>query len=413
MVMRLISRVALAVALAGGLVATPAVAQRGKKEEKAPAQKALKLSKPVQAIAAATQKLQQAGDNAGALAKLAEAADLPKQDDDAEVIAKLKLQSAVAMKDNAIIEESLVALTGLNILPPEDQLRYTGIIGSLAQQRGDFVKASLYYDKYVAMNPADAGMMVNAAEVYNKVGDRDKAVTMLTSAIAAQKAAGQPVEEAWFRRRVQIAVDSKNTAATMPALLDWVSAYPTPNNWRDAVLLTRDGFGKIDDQTLLDYGRFQSVTKSLAGERDYIEYADTALNRGFPGEAKAAIDSGIASKMLDPANALVKEMKASADSKVVADKAGLAAAEKEIKGNARIALATGDAYYGYGNFAKAVELYKQSMTGTNVDLSISNLRLGAALAMTGDKTAAVEAFKAVKGGAREALAQYWMAYLSA
>lgn len=410
-----VSKVALVAAMVTGMLAGPAMAQRAKPAEKpaaAPAQKPLKLSKAVQKIAGDVQKLQAAGDHPGAMAKLAETDPLPKQDDDAEVIGKLRLQSAVAVKDNVQIEDALTKLTDLGTLPPADQTQYLAFVANLALQRQDYVKASAYYDKHNALKPNDPAILINAAETYNRVGDKAKAIATLKSAIEIQKAAGAPVEESWYKRRVSIAVDSKNEAEQLPALLEWVKSYPSATSWRDAVLLTRDTY-KIDDQTLLDFGRFQSATKSLAGERDYVEYADTALGRGFPGEAKATIDAGIAGGMLQATKPLIKELKTTADAKAATDKAALPAAERDIKGNARLALATGDAYYGYANYAKAAELYKQAAGGTGVDAATANLRLGAALAMAGDKAAAATAFKAVQGGARGALAQYWLVFIGA
>lgn len=412
-----VSRMALAAALGLGLVAvSPAEAQRGKKADEAaaaPEQRKLKLSKPVQKIAGEAQKLQAASDHAGAMAKLAEADALPKEDDDAEILGKLRLQSAVALKDNTAIEATLSALTDLGTLPPPEQIQYLAFVANLALQRQDYVKAASFYDKHNALQPNDPGILVNAAETYNRVGDTAKAIVTLKAAIAAKKAAGEQAEESWYKRRVSIAVDSKNQAEQTDAFIDWVRAYPSPDSWRDAVLLTRDSFTGLDDQTLLDFGRFQAASNSLAGERDFVEYADTALNRGFPGEASAAIDSGIAKNMLDRNKPLIKELKAVADSKAAADKAGLASAEKEVGTNARLALVTGDAFYGFANYAKAAELYKKAQGAANVDAATVNLRLGAALAMSGDKVAAAEAFNAVQGGPRAALAKYWLAFIGA
>lgn len=409
-----VSRASLAVAIGLGLLAvTPAQAQRGKKpdEAAAPAQRQLKLSKPVQKIAAEVQKLQAAGDHAGAMVKLAETDALPKESDDAEVIGKLRLQSAVASKDNTAIEAALTTLTELGTLPQPDQIQYLGFVANLALQRQDYVKASNFFDKHNALKPNDPAMLVNSAETYNRVGDKAKAIAALKAAIEAKKATGEQPEESWYKRRVSIAVDSKNMDEQTTAFIDWVKAYPSPNSWRDAVLLTRDSFSGIDDQTLLDFGRFQAASKSLAGERDYVEYADTALGRGFPGEAKAAIDDGIAKNMLDRNKPLIKELKTVADAKAASDKAGLAAAEREVGSNARLALATGDAFYGFANYAKAAELYKKAQGGANVDAATVNLRLGAALAMAGDKAAAADALNAVQGGPRGALAKYWLAFI--
>lgn len=408
-----VSAMALAVMLAAGM-AVPAEAQRAPRGEarQAPA-KGPKLSKAVQAIAFAAQKLQTAGDHQGALAKLAEAAPLPKENDDAEILGKLKLQSAVALNDNRAIEDTLTELTDIATIEQDERIRYIAFVANLALQRQDYVKAAKFYDLHNSLKPGDPDILVNSAETYARVGDNAKAIATLKTAIASKKAAGAEVDESWYRRRVQIAVDTKNEGEQLAAFLDWVRAFPKPDNWRDAVLLTRDNFGKIDDQLLLDFGRFQAATKSLKGERDYVEYADTALGRGFPGEAKAAIDAGIAARMLDPAKPLVKELKTSADGRAAADKASLANLEREIKGNARLAVATADAHYGYGNFDKAATLYRSALAMTGADATLINLRLGAALAMAGDKAGASEVLKAVQGGPRGALAQYWLAFIEA
>jgi len=69
--------------------ASPALAQAKPKVEKPVPPK---LSKPILAIVIAAQKLQTAGDHAGAIAKLDEAKDVPRAEkDDALIMAKLKL----------------------------------------------------------------------------------------------------------------------------------------------------------------------------------------------------------------------------------------------------------------------------------------------------------------------------------
>jgi predicted Zn-dependent protease len=97
---------------------------------------------------------------------------------------------------------------------------------------------------------------------------------------------------------------------------------------------------------------------------------------------------------------------------VAADKAALPGLEKEIKANPKIALVTGDAYYGYADYAKAAGLYRQAIGAANVDQATANLRLGMALAKSGDKAGATKALQSVTGGPREALAKYWLLYLN-
>jgi Flp pilus assembly protein TadD len=116
--------------------------------------------------------------------------------------------------------------------------------------------------------------------------------------------------------------------------------------------------------------------------------------------------------MLTPTKPLVAELKKSADAKTAADKASLPGLEKESKTNPKSALGTGDAYYGYGDFAKAAAMYKLAVGGAGIDPNTVNLRLGAALARSGDLAGAKTALEQVKGGPREALAQYWLIFVS-
>ena len=78
----------------------------------------------------------------------------------------------------------------------------------------------------------------------------------------------------------------------------------------------------------------------------------------------------------------------------------------------RAALGTADAYLGYGNWAKAAELYKVALAKGGVDAPTVNTRLGYSLGMTGDKAGAEAALKAVTGTPRDQLAKYYQIWLA-
>jgi Flp pilus assembly protein TadD len=73
-------------------------------------------------------------------------------------------------------------------------------------------------------------------------------------------------------------------------------------------------------------------------------------------------------------------------------------------------LRIGDRYYGTGQYAKAVELYRQAMGKPGVDSSVANMHLGMALARSGDKAGATAAFNAVSGNL-SGIAKYWLIYV--
>jgi len=70
----------------------------------------------------------------------------------------------------------------------------------------------------------------------------------------------------------------------------------------------------------------------------------------------------------------------------------------------------GDAYYGYGEYGPAAELYRAALD-KGMDAGVANIRLGAALAMAGQRAPAEAAFRAVTGPRAE-LAQLWLLWLS-
>ena len=87
------------------------------------------------------------------------------------------------------------------------------------------------------------------------------------------------------------------------------------------------------------------------------------------------------------------------------------AAEAKAGAAARLAVRTADAYYGYGDYAQAAELYRAALTKTGADPNLINLRLGMALARAGDKAGATAALNAVTGPRAE-LAKFWLVYLA-
>ncbi len=402
------SLVAMLLASAALAFAAPAIAKEAPAAAPAGPKPSKLFLKPLFEI----QKLQQAGDNAGALAKLKEVEALPDPTpDDTFIITQMKYNAAIGLKDNVMLEEALIKLLASGRIPPADQPKFLSNIAALSSNRKDYVTATGALEKLSAMAPNDSNTLVSLSELYFVQKQNAKAAETLGKAIAVNKAAGQAVPEGWYRRQLALAYESKMTNALMPAALALVQAFPNPVNWRDAVIITRESYPSLTDQENLDFMRLQEATNSLNGERDYIEYANTAIDRGLPGEAKKILDIGLANNMLSPTKPIVAELTKTAAAKVTTDKASLPALEKESKTNAKLALGTADALYGYGEYARAAALYQVTVGDPKVDQNIANLRLGAALAKAGDKAGAAKALKAVKGGPREMIAQYWLAMI--
>lgn len=407
---------ASAVALAATLLtAAPhaALAQKKKEEAKGGAP-ALKLSKPVQSLAAQAQKLQQEGNYAGAIELLKQADAIPnKNADDNYIINMLRLNSAITLQDNALIETSLEGALASGKLSLDDQMKFRRNLGAMALQRKDYAKAQFEFEKLIEMNPNDPSMLIEIAELQRRQGQNQKAIATLRQGIATQEKAGGKADENWYRRALAIAYDAKLPAEVAATSLALVKAYPNPTNWRDVLVIFRDST-RFDDQGNLDILRLMRANGALAGERDYAEYAETASLRGYPGEAKAVIDEGIAKGALKTTTPFVKEVLAAVTPKIAGDKASLPGLEKEARAaaNGRAALGTADAYLGYGQYAKAAELYKVALAKGGVDAATVNTRLGFALGKSGDKAGGQAALEAVTTPPRDQLAKFYLAWLN-
>jgi hypothetical protein len=151
----------------------------------------------------------------------------------------------------------------------------------------------------------------------------------------------------------------------------------------------------------------------MKDDGDYDRYAYLALTNGYPGEAKAVLEEGIAAGLVDVNKTPFKEEMEQAKAKSAGEAASLdsAAAKGMSASTAKVALATGDLLYGYGQYAKAADLYRAALKKTGADAGLINLHLGMALARAGDKAGATAALNAVTGQRAE-IAKYWLAYLS-
>jgi tetratricopeptide (TPR) repeat protein len=188
----------------------------------------------------------------------------------------------------------------------------------------------------------------------------------------------------------------------------WVAAYPNTSSWHDAIAIYRN-LNHPDAATEFDLLRLARVTDALQGTGDYHAYAYQAADQANYGEAKSLMAEGLAAGKIKASDPVVQEIQGALKAKAVPTEAELAAAEKAAR-EPNAFLRVGDRYYGAGNYAKAAELYRQAL-GHGADKDLANLRLGEALARSGDKAGATAALNAVSGPRAE-IAKFWLTYVN-
>ncbi len=408
--MKLASTLALAAALAIGGAAT-AIAKE-KPAAATPGAYNYNLSKGFRAVAAPAQAALKAGDKAGAAAKLTELDAVAVNPDEKYVAAQFRLQLAGMNSDAAgqrTAVDAMITSGSPGAQPDLGKLNFYS--GQFAYQAGDYPKAQARLAEAERLGYTSGDMYLLLAEASFKAKQIPAGLAYVDKAIAASQAAGTKPPETWYKRAASVAYQTHMGPESALWMRKLVTAYPTPSNWRDALVIYRDS-ANLDGNINLDLYRLMRLTKSLAGERDYYEYANLASERGLPGETKAVIDEGFAANAVPAGSRALTELRTMASGKVASDRTSLAANERQAAASAtgKIAASTGDAYLGYGEDAKAIALYRVALQKGGVDADAVNTRLGIALTRSGDKAGARTAFAAVKGP-RADVAAFWTLWI--
>lgn len=423
--MKIVSKLALGAVLALGVtsVATmsPAQAQRNrdKPAEEAAKPRELKLSKKIRVPISEAQTAITAKDTATATAKLAEADALAEGVDEKYAIGSLRLQLATANNDTAGQRAAVDAMIASGGIPPADLPKFQFYAGNFAYNANEFPRTiemltAAQQAGYVHVDAAgqptqDLNLLL--AEAHFKSNQVPQGLAFVERAVEAERAAGRTPPGDWYSRAISTAYEAKLGSEVSKWTRLQVQSDPNPENWRRALVIYRDSTN-LDAATNLDLLRLMRSSKSLASERDYLEYAQETADRGLPGETKAVIDEGAAAGVVNKSNRAVADVYSVANTRVTADRASLGGSEKQAASAAdgKIAASTGDAYLSYGDDAKAATMYQLALQKGGVDANVVNTRLGIALARSGQKDAARAAFQAVTGP-RADLAAYWMLWL--
>jgi hypothetical protein len=422
--MKTLSKLALAAVLATGVsgfaIVTPAAAKDKKEEQAAPG---FKLSKPVQAIAFQAQDAIRARNTATAEPIVAQIEAAATTDDDKYIAAALrydlentKLAVAQAANPKAPIDETVLAkpldaLIAAPSTPAADRGKYLFRRGQLAYNSKQFPVAAQYFARAKTAGYSNPEFDLQLAKVKVEAGDTAAGLADLDRYITAQKAAGQPVPEAYYRFGIATANNKKMAPETLAWMQKYVTAYPNTKVWRDVVLqfaFAQNSLAVPDKAQNVDLYRLLRAAGAMPDQATYEEYARTVLGRGNPYEAAAVLKEGMASGKIPASSASAKAMLTAANAAIKAE-GSLAGGEKQALAakDGKIAAATGDAYLGQNNYAKAVELYRAALSKGGVDANEVNTRMGIALARSGDKAGAQTAFSSVTGNPRAGIAALW------
>jgi len=214
--------------------------------------------------------------------------------------------------------------------------------------------------------------------------------------------------EAALKFKQAISFKMNDIGGRRTALEQLVGSYPKLEYWHDLLQLARNDRGLNDEQTM-DIYRLRLAVGDLKTQADYQDSAQQALIAGYPAEAKAIIDKGMAAKVVQKDERIGRLIAKIESDRVAAEAATKALEAKAADPNANVKL--GLIYWTQGKGKEAEDAVRKGMSGKPADPEAAKVALGHALLAQGKKPEAIAAFDSVAPRSKEApIARMWSIY---
>lgn len=414
---KLIARATMAAALALGTAGTALVVAAAPAAAKDAPSKP-NLSKPFVALAGPFQNdlnAAQKANNVTAVAALlprwealVAAASTP---DDKFFAGNFGVGISQSTKDKALQARALDLIVNSGKLAGPELGKYAFYLGAAKLETKDYAGAQAAFAQAQAAGATEPDLPALIAETYFAQGQNQAGLDALWSAVEGRRKAGNPAPKEWYIRGLSVAYRGKLYEPAFRFAMGNAAAYPTVDNWGDAVGLARTA-NKFQAQETLDVMRLALRTGAMRDTNDYSEYIQAADARRSPGEVLKVINQGVTAGKLSATDVFVTDNRTQAQGRLAADKAALPSLERDARAPAATGatvMAAGDAFLSYDDAAKAEAFYQIALGKPGVDADRANTRLGIAQFDQG-KYAEAQASFAKVGGVRKPIAEMWSAF---
>ena len=253
--------------------------------------------------------------------------------------------------------------------------------------------------------------MQQLAQAYYLKGDYKSSADYAQKLISQAEKAGKAPEKIWLELLMGSQFKLENKAGLVSTLETLLTYYPSQQYWQDIFKYLANA-ASYSEREQIEIFRLKKTLGILSGE-EYGELAELSLAMLTPGDAKAAMESGIAAGAIASSERTTRLLnKAKADA--AADLAGLDATAKEAQGkkDGEALAKVGAAYLGHGQNDKAVSTIQAAIAkGGLKAIDESYVRLGVAYLNLGNKAEAIKSFQKVSSTSNLArLSRLWVIY---
>jgi tetratricopeptide (TPR) repeat protein len=394
---------ATAVAVAGVLLpAVPAFAQQ--KQTNSP-----KLAAPLKA---ANEDIK-AKKYSDAITKLREAEGIAgKTPYDQHLINDMLSFAYIKTQNYAEAAKTMEAELNDGFVPAAEVPQKVKALAEINYQQKNYDKAIEFGNRAIKDGYADETVRTIVGQSYYLKGDWKNTYKFEEGIADAAIKAGQTPSQETLMLIYSACTKMNDDACMTKAMEKVVTYYPKPDSWAQLLYAVRKETGSNETNLLQTY-RLMLDTDVLKDPTDYTEMAELALDGGSPGEAQHVLEKAQSRNVFSDQRSKERSQRLleSAKKRATADQAGLPKLEKEADAatTGEKNVAVGTAYYGYGQYDKAVDqLTKGVGKGSIKNDANARLTLGIAQLKAGHKDEAVKTFKSIKGDpSLERLAGLW------
>ena len=398
------SAFAMALTLAGGalggaaLIATPAAAQEYTK-------KFVDVYQPVATIVST-----EGGDLNAARGQLEGVYAAIGSEDDRNAAGSLTLNIGTKLSDKTLQRRGLELMLQSGKVAPEQQAQFQFFVGNLAYDANDYAAARTALQAAYDAGYREQDVRPIIAESYFGEGQNQQGIDYIEKLVAAQQAAGEPVNENLIRRALRFAYEGKDAAKATELSALLISTNPTAESWKQGLQVV-NAMVDLEPQAQLDLLRLMLVTDALSERSEFVTYIEAADVRVMSNEVQRVLAKGLEKGIFTASDDYYSELKRLADQRAPIDAReapGLVTeARSAAQGNA--AQGAGDVQLSLADYAQAEAMYQLSLEKGVTDRDRNLTRLGIAQAMQG-KSAEAKATLQQVAGARAPVARMWIAY---
>lgn len=287
---------------------------------------------------------------------------------------------------------------------PAQAEQYIKNIAQMYLQTKNNTKAMDYLQRWLKGHPGDADMTAILGQLQFQTGQLKQSLETFGGLVSTAEKSGQKPKESWLQFMYQASYKASGSTnvldkPTLAVLEKLLRHYPSENYW--ASMMSSLKQQQNPDSVSFQLDRLMLSVGILKEPKDYIEMAQLANNFGYPGEAISVLDAGYAKGVIGAGASKDREdrLKASLQKQADADKAALPALDKKARAttNGQEDAALGEAYYGYGRYAEAIEALERGIKkGGLTKPDQAQMALGISYLRGGQADKAKAAFKQVQ-----------------